>query len=98
MRFLLKLEMQYGLVRKLILCRVLFFMQIGAYPVFVADGDPPPLKLQVRLDRFRRISGIQLDSSAGGADSSRARNNHFLENIEECVVRMLLLLPFSLLS
>jgi hypothetical protein len=71
-------------------------MQIGVFPVFVADGDPPPLKLQVRLDRFSRISGIHLNSLDGGADNNRGRNSRFMENIKECVVSMLPLFPFPL--
>ena len=50
------------------------------------DGDPPPLKLQVRVDRFSRISGLPSNNVAEGTDQSTARNRLFTENIEECVV------------
>lgn len=77
--------------------RLLFFRtiqlvaKIGSFPVFVADGDPPPLKLQVRVDRFSRISGLPSNNVAEGTDQSTARNRLFTENIEECVELLTLL-------
>ncbi|CAN1236784.1 Flap endonuclease GEN-like 1 [Linum grandiflorum] len=34
------------------------FSKFGAFPVFVADGTPSPLKSQARIARFFRSSGI----------------------------------------
>ncbi|CAI0425225.1 unnamed protein product, partial [Linum tenue] len=34
------------------------FSKFGAFPVFVADGTPSPLKSQARMARFFRCSGI----------------------------------------
>lgn len=71
--------------------RLLFFRtihlvaKIGAFPVFVADGEPPPLKLQVRLVRFSRISGLPLNTSVGGSDCNVARSSLFTDSIDECV-------------
>ncbi|KAH7301809.1 hypothetical protein KP509_23G044300 [Ceratopteris richardii] len=73
--------------------RLLFFrtihliVKVGASPVFVVDGEPPPLKWAVRLNRFSRISGVPLSSSIGEADCNAqpSRNNHFKCSVDECV-------------
>ncbi|KAL0397840.1 UNVERIFIED_CONTAM: Flap endonuclease GEN-like 1 [Sesamum calycinum] len=38
------------------------FSKFGAYPVFVVDGTPSPLKSQARIVRFFRSSGIDLSN------------------------------------
>ncbi|KAI5079793.1 hypothetical protein GOP47_0005272 [Adiantum capillus-veneris] len=73
--------------------RLLFFRtihlvaKIGAFPVFVADGEPPPLKLEVRLKRFSRISGVPSNNFVGDLYSNvpQSRNGLFTESIDECV-------------
>ena len=69
------------------------FLQMGALPVFVVDGEPSPLKSQARAARFFRGSGMDLaalpsteaDSSAAAAPVKR-RNAAFTRCVEECVV------------
>ncbi|XP_020248294.1 flap endonuclease GEN-like 1 [Asparagus officinalis] len=61
---------------------------MGAYPVFVLDGDPSPLKKQARVERFLRGSGV--DSSAVAAEegeetTSKNRNGLFARYVHECV-------------
>ena len=69
------------------------FLQMGAFPVFVVDGEPSPLKSQARAARFFRGSGMDLaalpsteaDSSAAAVPVKR-RNAAFTRCVEECVV------------
>ncbi|GER31287.1 flap endonuclease GEN-like 1 [Striga asiatica] len=62
------------------------FSKFGAYPVFVLDGTPSPLKSRARIMRFFRASGADL-SSLPEADEgvSVERNNSFRKCVEECV-------------
>lgn len=64
-----------------------YFLQFGAFPVFVVDGNPSPLKSQARTARFFRLSGIDL-SSLPAADHgvSVDRNHKFSKCVQECVV------------
>lgn len=70
---------------------VMFGLQGGALPVFVVDGNPPPEKLGVRMERFGRMFNppislpfSQVDISADEPDI--ARNSAFQQSIDECVV------------
>lgn len=62
------------------------FSKFGAFPVFVLDGTPSPLKSQARILRFFRASGIDL-SSLPVAESgiSVERNQTFKKCVQECV-------------
>ncbi|KAF8379409.1 hypothetical protein HHK36_028844 [Tetracentron sinense] len=62
------------------------FSKLGAYPVFVVDGIPSPLKARARIDRFFRSSGIDL-SALPKADEgiSVERNGAFTKCVRECV-------------
>eukprot|EP00249_Psilotum_nudum_P036985 c920_g1_i1 orf=520-2589(-) len=80
--------------------RLLFFRTInlvaklGAFPVFVVDGEAPPQKLQARLERFSRMSGISLSIAVEEASlvgHNATRNIVFTQNIEECVELLQLL-------
>uniref|UniRef100_A0A1D1Y663 Flap endonuclease GEN-like 1 n=1 Tax=Anthurium amnicola TaxID=1678845 RepID=A0A1D1Y663_9ARAE len=68
------------------------FAKMGAYPVFVVDGEPPRMKAQARVERFCRASG--LDPSALGLTRSEMddgdgpvvqRNRYFTRCVQECV-------------
>ncbi|CAN6175059.1 unnamed protein product [Urochloa humidicola] len=70
------------------------FAKMGAFPVFVVDGEPSPLKSQARAARFFRGSGMDLaalPSTEADAGSSAAaapvkgRNAAFTRSVEECV-------------
>ncbi|KAL2505539.1 Flap endonuclease GEN-like 1 [Abeliophyllum distichum] len=62
------------------------FSKFGAYPVFVVDGMPSPLKSQARAARFFRASGIDLSSLPVAEEGvSVKRNRAFVKNVEECV-------------
>nr|CAB3457645.1 unnamed protein product [Digitaria exilis] len=70
------------------------FAKMGAFPVFVVDGEPSPLKSQARAARFFRGSGMDLaalPSTEAEAESSasaapvKARNAAFTRSVEECV-------------
>lgn len=61
-------------------------MQFGAYPVFVVDGTPSPLKSHTRISRFYRSSGIDTSSLQEGVVSVE-RNKQFCEWVTECVVK-----------
>lgn len=64
-----------------------FFLQFGAFPVFVIDGTPSPLKSRARIARFYRSSGIDLSSLPEIEDGvSVERNQAFLKCVQECVV------------
>lgn len=70
-------------------------MQYGAYPVFVVDGTPSPLKSQTRISRFYRSSGIDTTCSLQEGVSVE-RNKQFCEWVSECMVRFEpLMLPFG---
>lgn len=67
---------------------------MGAFPVFVVDGEPSPLKSQARAARFFRGSGVDLPaSSSAEADGEasapapvKARNAMFMQCVKDCVV------------
>ena len=62
-------------------------LQFGAYPVFIVDGKPSPLKSQVRIARFFRSSGIDpKDRPVAEEGVSVDRNKFFVKCVEECVV------------
>lgn len=62
------------------------FSKFGAYPVFVLDGTPSPLKAQARIARFLRFSGIDLSSFPVAEEGvSVERNRVFLKCIQQCV-------------
>ncbi|KAJ9556434.1 hypothetical protein OSB04_011048 [Centaurea solstitialis] len=61
------------------------FSKFGAFPVFVADGTPSPLKSQARIMRFLQASGIDLASLPVADGSSVERNKKFLNCVQECV-------------
>lgn len=66
---------------------------MGAFPVFVVDGQPSPLKYQARAARFFRGSGIDrsaLQSEDAEGEASvpapvKGRNAAFTRYVEECV-------------
>ena len=67
---------------------------MGAFPVFVVDGETSPLKSQARAARFSRGSGVDPPASssaeAEGAASApapvKARNAIFTRCVKDCVV------------
>lgn len=62
-------------------------MQFGAYPVFVLDGTPSPLKSRARIARYCRASGLDLASKLEAEEGvSVERNWTFRKCVEECVV------------
>ncbi|XP_006661453.1 flap endonuclease GEN-like 1 [Oryza brachyantha] len=67
------------------------FSKMGAYPVFVVDGEPSPLKSQARAARFFRGSGMDLatlPSTEGEANADspvQPRNAKFTRYVKECV-------------
>ncbi|XP_024996540.1 flap endonuclease GEN-like 1 [Cynara cardunculus var. scolymus] len=61
------------------------FSKFGAFPVFVADGTPSPLKSQARIMRFLQASGIDLTSVQLADGTSVERNRKFLNCVQECV-------------
>ncbi|KAL3536885.1 hypothetical protein ACH5RR_000251 [Cinchona calisaya] len=62
------------------------FSKFGAFPVFVVDGTPSPLKSQARILRFFRASGIDLSSLPVAEESvSVERNQTFRKCVQECV-------------
>ncbi|KAH9788103.1 Flap endonuclease GEN-like 1 [Citrus sinensis] len=61
------------------------FAKFGAFPVFVVDGTPSPLKSQARLARFYRFT---IDSSTLPVAEEGIlveRNQTFLKCVQECV-------------
>lgn len=63
------------------------FLQFGAFPVFVVDGTPSPLKSQARILRFFRASGIDLSNLPDAEEGvSVERNLAFTKWVRECVV------------
>lgn len=72
-------------------------LQFGAYPVFVVDGTPSPLKSQARISRFFRSSGIDTSSLPAIKEGvSVERNKQFCEWVRECVVSLIPLKPLML--
>ncbi|KFK42555.1 hypothetical protein AALP_AA1G010400 [Arabis alpina] len=68
------------------------FSKFGAYPVFVVDGTPSPLKSQARISRFFRCSGIDTSSLPVIKEGvSVERNKQFCEWVRECVELLKLL-------
>lgn len=68
------------------------FSKFGAFPVFVVDGKPSPLKSQARIARFIRFSGIDTsDSPVAKEGISADRNKYFVKCVEECVELLKLL-------
>uniref|UniRef100_A0A0D9XFT5 Flap endonuclease GEN-like 1 n=1 Tax=Leersia perrieri TaxID=77586 RepID=A0A0D9XFT5_9ORYZ len=67
------------------------FSKMGAFPVFVVDGEPSPLKSQARAARFFRGSGMDLaalPSTEGDANADspvQPRNAKFTRYVKECV-------------
>ncbi|KAJ1290474.1 hypothetical protein BS78_02G246500 [Paspalum vaginatum] len=70
------------------------FAKMGAFPVFVVDGEPSPLKSQARMARFFRGSGVDLaalpstepDAGSSAAEAPvKRRNPAFTRCVEECV-------------
>jgi flap endonuclease GEN len=68
---------------------------MGAFPVFVVDGDPSPLKQQVRIESFFHGSGLDLSElskvlvPADGKQKETPvkRNSVYTRYINECMVR-----------
>ena len=72
-------------------------VQFGAFPVFVVDGTPSPLKSQARVARFFRGSGIDLSGLPVGEEGvSVERNAEFSRRVQECVVSFLPLPSFAM--
>jgi len=72
-------------------------LQFGAFPVFVVDGKPSPLKSQARIARFIRFSGIDIsDSPLAKEHISADRNKYFVKCVEECVVSENLRISYTL--
>ncbi|XP_061355573.1 flap endonuclease GEN-like 1 [Gastrolobium bilobum] len=68
------------------LCTVKIFSKFRAYPVFIADGTPSPLKSEVRILRYCKFCGIDLTSFPGLKEGvSIERNKTFLSWVQECV-------------
>ncbi|XP_010523049.1 PREDICTED: flap endonuclease GEN-like 1 [Tarenaya hassleriana] len=62
------------------------FSKFGAYPVFVVDGTPSPLKSPARIARFFRCSGIDVPNLPVIVEGvSVERNKVFSECVRECV-------------
>ncbi|KAK9742893.1 hypothetical protein RND81_03G203800 [Saponaria officinalis] len=68
------------------------FSKFGAFPVFIADGKPSPLKSQARISRYFRSSGIDVnDLPVAEEGVSADRNKFFVKCVEECVELLKLL-------
>ena len=73
-------------------------VQVGAKPIFVADGVPPPLKLRARTERFCRLSGLPPPLRKGDESdfashrplnsAKCARNSAFNAKVRDCLVRV----------
>uniref|UniRef100_A0A0E0M3J7 Flap endonuclease GEN-like 1 n=1 Tax=Oryza punctata TaxID=4537 RepID=A0A0E0M3J7_ORYPU len=65
------------------------FSKMGAFPVFVVDGQPSPLKSQARAARFFRGSGMDLaalpEAEANADSPVQPRNAKFTRYVEDCV-------------
>ncbi|URD98941.1 XPGN [Musa troglodytarum] len=77
---------------------VALFSKMGAYPVFVVDGAPSPLKAQARIERFFRMSGLDptalpkpVEDEEGEATPVKQRNQAFTRCVGECMELLRLL-------
>ncbi|XP_074263244.1 flap endonuclease GEN-like 1 isoform X2 [Silene latifolia] len=62
------------------------FSKFGAFPVFIVDGKPSPLKSQARIARYFRLSGSDMkDLPLIEEGVSVDRNKFFVKCVEECV-------------
>ncbi|XP_073009879.1 flap endonuclease GEN-like 1 [Typha latifolia] len=63
------------------------FSKMGAFPVFVVDGEPSPLKSQARIKRFFLWSGLDPKIGKDGEETTpvKQRNRAFTRCVEECV-------------
>ncbi|KAL5727726.1 hypothetical protein ACHQM5_000886 [Ranunculus cassubicifolius] len=62
------------------------FSKLGAFPIFVVDGIPSPLKARARMERFCRFSGIGLEDIVKKDDGGCVeRNGAFQKCVRECV-------------
>ncbi|XP_071716611.1 flap endonuclease GEN-like 1 [Rutidosis leptorrhynchoides] len=61
------------------------FSKFGAFPVFVTDGTPSPLKSQARIMRFFQSSGTDTASLPVSNNTSVERNKKFSKCVQECV-------------
>ncbi|KAI4354970.1 hypothetical protein L6164_003790 [Bauhinia variegata] len=62
------------------------FSKFGAFPVFIVDGTPSPLKSEARIARFFRSAGIELTSlPVVEKGVSVERNRAFSRYVQECV-------------
>lgn len=62
------------------------FAKFGAFPIFVVDGTPSPLKSHARRLRFYRASGMDTSSLPEVEERvSIERNGAFLKCVRECV-------------
>lgn len=61
------------------------FSKLGAFPVFVLDGVPSPLKSRARMERYYRFSGVDLSEKEDGAGGLVERNGAFQKCVRECV-------------
>ena len=70
-------------------------LQMGAFPVFMVDGEPSPLKSQARAARFFRGSRVDVASltstdaeaeSYSAATPVKGRNAIFTRFVKDCVV------------
>ncbi|KAF9617188.1 hypothetical protein IFM89_035070 [Coptis chinensis] len=59
------------------------FSKLGAFPVFVTDGTPSPLKARARMERFYRLTGLDVRKVEDGV--SVERNRAFQKCVRECV-------------
>ncbi|KAJ3692691.1 hypothetical protein LUZ60_011786 [Juncus effusus] len=69
------------------------FSKMGAFPVFVVDGTPSPMKSQARIERFFRSSGLDpselpspLMASEGERETNSVKRNPvFARYIQQCI-------------
>ncbi|KAG0491558.1 hypothetical protein HPP92_004956 [Vanilla planifolia] len=71
---------------------IALFSKLGAFPVFVIDGEPSPLKDQARMERFLRGSCLEFAvlskpsvTTVGDAPATKQRNHVFTKYVQECV-------------
>ncbi|XP_038970621.1 LOW QUALITY PROTEIN: flap endonuclease GEN-like 1 [Phoenix dactylifera] len=68
---------------------VSLFSKMGAFPVFVVDGESSPLKAQARIERFFCNSGVDPSALPKAAEGEEApvkqRNQAFTRCVQECV-------------
>ncbi|XP_043718475.1 flap endonuclease GEN-like 1 [Telopea speciosissima] len=61
------------------------FSKLGAFPVFVVDGIPSPLKSRARIERFYRSSGVDVTGTLNSNEGvSVERNRAFTKCVREC--------------